>query len=305
MITCEHCGKEFERQIYATKDKRNFCSKKCMNEALYWSEEDSEILRNNYKKIKYRDMVGMFSKPYTYEEIQRRAGNMKIVESRLWAPEEKQILIDNYHKVSMEEIQQMLPNKSPSAILGQARQLNLKSLHYLTHIYTEADNQYLRDNYLTKTNAELAEVLGHNANGIAQHLWLLKLYRPVDIDNYLNLAKFVRQRNAVWRKEKQKECNRICQISGQQGQTVIHHIYGFNKILSEAISIEDLPPKSKLSDYSEEELNNLLQTFWELQDKYNSYICISKDIHIKFHKLYGYGDNTPEQWDEFIKTYYQ
>lgn len=29
----------------------------------------------------------------------------------------------------------------------------------------------------------------------------------------------------------------------------------------------------------------------------------SESVHKNFHKKYGYGDNTLEQWNEFIKNY--
>lgn len=33
-------------------------------------------------------------------------------------------------------------------------------------------------------------------------------------------------------------------------------------------------------------------------------ICITEHIHIKFHHLYGYGNNTKEQWNDFLEKYY-
>ena len=43
--------------------------------------------------------------------------------------------------------------------------------------------------------------------------------------------------------------------------------------------------------------------FMELQDHYNAYVCITEDVHKLFHKIYGYGDNTVEQWDEYVTDY--
>jgi archaellum biogenesis protein FlaJ (TadC family) len=31
--------------------------------------------------------------------------------------------------------------------------------------------------------------------------------------------------------------------------------------------------------------------------------CLKEDIHKLFHKYYGYGNNTMEQWNEFVKKY--
>ena len=32
-------------------------------------------------------------------------------------------------------------------------------------------------------------------------------------------------------------------------------------------------------------------------------VCLRRDIHIEFHRIYGNGHNTKEQFDEFVKNY--
>lgn len=41
----------------------------------------------------------------------------------------------------------------------------------------------------------------------------------------------------------------------------------------------------------------------ELQESYGAYVCIAENVHKEFHKQYGYGDNTLEQWNEFVENY--
>jgi CobQ-like glutamine amidotransferase family enzyme len=41
----------------------------------------------------------------------------------------------------------------------------------------------------------------------------------------------------------------------------------------------------------------------ELRFEVDNGITISKDIHKLFHSIYGYGNNTKEQWEEFVKNF--
>lgn len=36
----------------------------------------------------------------------------------------------------------------------------------------------------------------------------------------------------------------------------------------------------------------------------NNVVVIRENIHKNFHKLYGYGNNTKNQWDDFINKYF-
>ena len=85
----------------------------------------------------------------------------------------------------------------------------------------------------------------------------------------------------------------------------MHHTYGFNLLFEEAIDILSFPIYENINDYSQEQLDNLYNQFFELQEEYDSYVCISENVHKQFHSIYGYGDNLPEQWNEFVETYYE
>lgn len=69
--------------------------------------------------------------------------------------------------------------------------------------------------------------------------------------------------------------NYTCQITGKksQGDIVTHHLNGYN---------------------------------WDIKNRFNinNGITLNKDIHKEFHKLYGKGGNTKEQFAEFVETLY-
>ena len=55
------------------------------------------------------------------------------------------------------------------------------------------------------------------------------------------------------------------------------------------------------SDLTKEQLNTIINRFMEEQDKSGG-VCISKELHTLFHKIYGY-KNTKEQFEQFATDY--
>lgn len=302
---CEYCGKEFNRKkSEVDKNKRHYCSVECKRNAMWWSDEDTELLISSFGKMSYKEMEDIFAENKTVDEIKRRAVYIGLTSSKEWSCEETQILLNNYSTMPMADVLQMLPNRTQLSILGKAKSLGLKSYFYLNKIYSEDDNEYLRNNYLNNSNEELALKLNRNTNGIAQHLWVLGLHRPNDRSGYNDLAEYIRGRLIPWFKKVKIDNNFTCAITKKRSNIVVHHIHGFNLILSEAINNINFPIYDCIGDYTDDQLDGIFLVFCELQEMYGSYICITESVHKKFHSLYGYGNNTEEQWNEFINTYY-
>ena len=75
-----------------------------------------------------------------------------------------------------------------------------------------------------------------------------------------------------WRTKVYERDNYTCQVTGiRGGDLVVHHLYSYNK-------------------------------YYCLRTVIENGITVSKDIHDLFHSIYGYGDNTLEQWEEFINN---
>ena len=304
---CEYCGKIFKRKrSEVEKNQKHYCSNKCRMNAMFWSEEDTKILVDNYKKLSYKEMSenNIFSTYKTVDEIRRRAKYIDITVSREWSKEEEDILKSNYSKITMIELMSMLPNRTKPSILGKARMCGLKSKFYLTHMYSNEENEYIRNNYLSKSDEELAKELNRTKNGISEHLWVLDLHRPTEIDNYKTLKKYVRTRLIPWRDKIRELNNYTCALTGKRCNIIVHHIRSFNLLFCETINNLNFPVYDDISKYNQEQLDEFLNEFMEVQENYKSYICINENIHKKFHKEYGYGGNTEEQWNEFVNKYY-
>lgn len=303
---CDHCGKHFKRiKSEVDKNTHHYCSIDCKQNAMQWNNEDVEILRCNYGKIPYKEMVSIFSTPKSIKEISRKAVSIGLATSRKWSTEEIKILIDNYSSKPMSDVLRMLPGRSQHSILGKAKSLDLKSYFYLNRVYTKEDEEYLKNNYLNKSNDELAKILNRSPNGIAQHLFVLKLYRPREKSGYNSISEYIRGRLIPWIKQVKRDNNFTCSITGTRSKIIIHHIRGFNLILDEAIEKIDFPIYDSINDYSDKQLDELFHTFYDLQELYKNYICLTESVHKQFHSIYGYGNNTEDQWCEFVNTYYK
>lgn len=300
---CDNCGKIFKRKRSEyINNKKHYCSESCKRSAMWWSNEDDNVLREYYGVIPTRDIIPMLSTDRDVYSIRRRAQHIDLSSSRKWTNEEVDVLVHNYDKIPMGELQLLLPNRSRFSIIGQARCQGLFSYFYYNHNYSDDENEYLRLNYIIEDNETLAEKLGRSKSGIAQHLRCLGLFRPTEISGYKTLSNYIRSRLTPWRDQYRKSNNYTCAITGERSNVVVHHIRGFNLLLAEAIENAGVELHDDISEYSQTELDNIFAEYMFLQDSYGQVICIAEHLHKEFHSIYGYGGNTESQWVDFIKN---
>lgn len=108
--------------------------------------------------------------------------------------------------------------------------------------------------------------------------------------------------------------NNKCQLTGKQvhgGNSDVHHLYGFNMIVLDAHNTYNIKIKEQVKDYTEEELKLLEDYIVEWHKDSSNGILLSEEVHYLFHNcrdkdgnvLYGKGNNTPEQFEEFKERY--
>lgn len=214
---CDCCGKTFERIVSeVNKNKQHFCSTKCWQNVMWWSDEDTNIVRQYYGKISYKEINKLLSTPKTVRAIGSRAKYIGLTSQKVWTDEEVKILKDNYSIIPMKDVKQLLPNRSSLAILGQARKYNLLSYFYLTTNYSDKEDEYLRSNYLLMSNEEMGETLHRSPHGIEQHLRSMGLCRPKQTVGYDNINKYIRARLLSWKNSYRKSSNYTCAITGKK-----------------------------------------------------------------------------------------
>ncbi|MCM3636380.1 hypothetical protein M3152_01520 [Sporosarcina luteola] len=114
---------------------------------------------------------------------------------------------------------------------------------------------------------------------------------------------FLRNRLKLWKKQSLAKYNYRCVISGAKKHLEIHHLNkSFIEIFYEALSSCNLKEFSSVGEYSDEELNALVESF-DLIHFENGYgVPITRKLHQAFHSIYG--QNTCQQdFEEFATNF--
>ena len=113
---------------------------------------------------------------------------------------------------------------------------------------------------------------------------------------------YLRKRINPWIKDSIENCKNKCIITNIKSN-IVHHLYSYNLIVNEVFQITKLPIKIKVNEYNENELTLLRDTCLKLHYKYGLGVCLIESLHLDFHSIYGRGNNTPKQFEEFKITY--
>lgn len=113
------------------------------------------------------------------------------------------------------------------------------------------------------------------------------------------LHNYLRTHMSKWKTETLKKYNSKCDITGNDENIIIHHLYGFDQLLQKTMEELNLPIHDEINKYTDIELKSIEDKCLEMHWKYGLGVCLSIDEHKKFHSMFGYGNNTPEQFEEY------
>lgn len=262
-----------------------------------WTEDELAILCENYvygNKDKLCEMLPNRN----YKAITTKAKRIGLSTREYWSVEEQKYLQQFYHTKSLDEIMNRFPNRSRNAVIAQAQKLNLISINR----YNNEETQFIIENWKIMTDREMEKHLGKPLRSVTTKRISMGLLRMKEKSSYIDLSEYVRRNNLEWKKESMINCGYKCFLTGERFDD-IHHIYSLNLILNETLESLNIQIMPTMDDYSKEELKDILDTFRELQKQYPVGVCLQKEIHTLFHNIYGYGNNTPEQWYEFVSDF--
>lgn len=168
--------------------------------------------------------------------------------------------------------------------------------------YTEDDLKYIKDNYKTMSDEEIGNKLHRGAASIKEYRRKNKLFKPHPEGVIYGFDQYIHVNNKEWKRESAKNCGYKCIITDGSFDD-IHHLYAKNLIVKELMKEHpDIDWEANFNDLEEREKKYIVDLFYKKQNEYPLGVCLRHDIHKDFHDRYGYGNNTPEQFIEFVKS---
>lgn len=239
----------------------------------------------------------------TPDAIATRRLRLGISKSRAWTEDENARFKELYPNFPIDDILEAFPNRTRDGLIDHARVLGIRA--YMDYYdYSPEELSYIRDHFETMSDAEIGEALGRSRDSVKNHRNQMGCHRvDQNRSNYDDVNTYIRRHNLQWKTESIKNCGYQCIITGGRFQD-IHHLVSQNLIVAETYARLGINPLHfNINALSSAEKENFMTTFWEEQAKYPLGVCLNKKVHHEFHTLYGFGNNTPEQFEEFRANY--
>ena len=275
-------------------------------DSYFWSNDEVNYLKDNFNILSINDLYNHYNGRHSRRAITTKAMKLNLTENQKWSEDEEKILIDNYSIVSKEDMLKLLPKRTWFAILCHAQKFNIRSYHHINEKYSDYEKEFIKNNFGIFTDEEIANKLNKSIHGIKDQRYRMNLYyEDTNYGNYKTIPLLFRGQIWEWKRLSMEKCNYKCIFTGSTDFD-IHHIFGFNIITGitfDKLSEDGILKDDCLDSYSKDELDYMIDVFKDIHSQYPIGVCVRKDIHNLFHRIYGSGGNTENQWNNFVKRY--
>lgn len=278
-----------------------------VRESCSYTPEEDTAIKEFYESLGYaelNDRIEEFVKTYfphrTVNAIRLRAHRLGCTVRKKWTKEEDEYLRYNYLTMTVNELTSHFDNHSRESVYNRMRMLGL--IDAPTFAYSEADREFIKNNYLVLSDEEIGEVLHRRAQSIKECRRKLGLQKPKPEGVIYGFGLYSHRHNNEWKAASAKNCNYKCVITGKPFDD-IHHLQSRNLIIQDVIKNNpDIPSDINFNTSDKEICDMVYNLYLEEQSKYPLGVCLTHELHKQFHDTYGYGNNTPEQFYEFVKN---
>ena len=187
-----------------------------------------------------------------------------------------------------QEIQQLFKSKGLTLLTTEDEYLGTKNT---VHYFCEKHPEYILENTADGIRyiKGCRRCFSDRNRGANCHTW----------KGGINTIKFfLRDQTKEWKKDSLKAWNYKCAITGKNAE-VIHHLQSFAFLMDIVFKRLKLDIRPYLGDYTEKEQLSLAEMIKKIHYEYGYGVALTKEMHILFHKKFGWENNTPEQFEEF------
>lgn len=283
---CRECGKDghFMDDDYIAK--------------RVWSNEENELFAERFPHYTYEELINNFYPNETKKGIDDRAYRLGLTNTKTKDTTKRGYKIAGqkksgenhpfYGKPKSEETKKKIslankeyykihPHPSTGRKMSQETKQKISQHRIKNKIWVGIDNPRHKDPLFGERN-------GRWEGGVKE------IYQEL------------RDSLQSWKQDSMQECQYKCIITGDDFDN-IHHLVPFRKIVDEVFEVLKMPIYKTTGEYTKEQKSLIVDKLQELHVFYGLGVCLRKDIHKLFHDLYGYTENTPEQFDEFKTRY--
>lgn len=275
-----------------------------------FSEEEDFIITELYRTSKEHELTKNIEDiiktkmPYrTVKSVQTHASHLGLRLRKSWTEEDIDFLVNNYYEMTTAELARNL-GRTENATYIMTKKLGLTGAPMTA--YSKSDIQFIADNYSEMSDEEIGSILHRKGQSIKECRRKHGLYRrdPEQVTRYQGLIKYVQAHNSDWRKRSMESCGYKCVLTNGTFDD-IHHLYAKNLILNTVLEKLSIPQDIDINICDDKLKRILVEEFQKEQNKYPLGVCLKSEHHHKFHAIYGFGYNTPEQFYEFAKRFPQ
>lgn len=272
--------------------------------SYFWSEEEMDYLKDHYLVDSLDDLYAHYNGRYTKDAIQTKAlKKFGYSTNDDWTEDEEKILVDNYSYIELSKLMELLPNRTKNAIICHARKFNLYGYFRLSQLWKEDEIKFVADNWENMTDEEMSKYINHTIGAIKCKRNELGLYRQNrGFKAYESLNKYLRGQLQKWKVQSMEQCNYQCVLTGSK-DFQIHHLYPVNRIIEDIFTKYELVQKEKYEEYTQEEIDEILDKFIYEQSLHPLGVCVETSLHTLFHNKYGKYNISEIQWNEFADNY--
>lgn len=308
------CGSWTDLELHCCRNKSQIREKahkiglsRKSTEFSLFTDAEIDLIRLYWSGMADEEFVKKYMPYRTPRSVQVKASKLGLYKNcAKWSKmpyteEEDNFILKHYTTMSVKELTENLMGRTKASVHN--RMLYLGATDCNAFLFSDNDDKFIKDHLQEMTDEEIGRCIHRTARSIKWRREKLGLLRvdPNAITHYPDLEEYLHKNNTSWRGRAMKNWNYRCAVTGER-MDVVHHLVSNNTILKVFYEETNLPDDFDINLCDKEQKEIILNKYLEIEGRFPDGVCLSSKIHKLFHGKYGYGNNTSEQFIEFVRS---